>query len=582
MGSSYWAEPKEPRDQLRMLYPTLEDVVEPDAEIRVFEALLEEVDWRPWEAKYDGKRGQPPVHPRLLAGAILYGLTKRARSSREVERATRHWTDMMWFLEGRTLDHSTICEFRERFGEELLGLFKEMGQRASAGREAGRWVAVDGTRVRAHSARQGARTAKRLRESLSRVGAQREALLSEMARRDASDDAAEALEEAEEDGGDVSRMRQHLEKLEAQQAKLSRALAIAEQRDAAKQAHDGPKATAVRVPVTDPEAHVLPHKEGGFGPNWTATVAVDIASGALLDARVVEGSEEASALVPAVEAVRQIHGRDPEALLADGNFSTGPALQGLDQEGVALLSPSPPTVDPSVAREDLSQPVEAERHQDLPTEGRGEKIRLSHEAFVYDAPNDCYYCPQGQVLRRVQSETRRDKSGQAYQRWRYRCAECSGCPLAPRCLKGEAKGRTVIRDEYQPYRDQLARRMEDPAAQALYKKRAPVAEGVFGYIKYVMGVRQFLYRGTRKVDAEWRWICTAFNVGKILRRARAKALVSAPDEPTGSGAAAEGQGGEAESPGGGLKNPGRPATALVLAFGALWRALAPHALPAPA
>ena len=44
-----------------------------------------------------------------------------------------------------------------------------------------------------------------------------------------------------------------------------------------------------------------------------------------------------------------------------------------------------------------------------------------------------------------------------------------------------------------------------------------MVEGVFGVIKHAMGVRRFLLRGLEKVRAEWTWVCTAFNLKKLLR-----------------------------------------------------------------
>jgi hypothetical protein len=32
-----------------------------------------------------------------------------------------------------------------------------------------------------------------------------------------------------------------------------------------------------------------------------------------------------------------------------------------------------------------------------------------------------------------------------------------------------------------------------------------------------MGVRQFLLRGLENVRTEWRWVCTAFNLQKLLK-----------------------------------------------------------------
>jgi len=45
--------------------------------------------------------GQPPIHPRVMAGGILYGLSLGIRSSRKVEDACVNRFDFKWLMEGR-------------------------------------------------------------------------------------------------------------------------------------------------------------------------------------------------------------------------------------------------------------------------------------------------------------------------------------------------------------------------------------------------------------------------------------------------------------------------------------------------
>jgi transposase len=118
---SYWAKPKRPRDQILMFSPSLEDTIPADHAVRQLDSTLRSIDWSEWEARYHGHRGQPPLHPRLVAGAILYGLMVGIRSSRKVEDATRNRVDFIWLLEGLTIDHATVASFRTRFPDELKG-----------------------------------------------------------------------------------------------------------------------------------------------------------------------------------------------------------------------------------------------------------------------------------------------------------------------------------------------------------------------------------------------------------------------------------------------------------------------------
>jgi len=527
MSNSPWAKPVEPRHQAVLLGPTLDERIPPNDDIRRLDALLNEVDWSAWEKKYDLRRGQPPIHPRLVAGTILFCLMRGFRSSRRMEDATGRRIDMMWFLEGRTIDHSTLCEFQQKFAEELPPLFAEIGRRAAAlrPRKEAVCVGVDGTRERANSDRHGARTAASLERRLKEVADKSEALLRELATTDLLDAATEALEAGDEtlaDKADAAAIHAQLEALEHQRTKLQTALERARERDEAKQRNDGPSATPVRVPVTDSDAHLLPNKEGGYAPNYTAMVVVDLNSGAILDASIADGGDEAGALAPTVKAAGECLDAPVEAVVADGNFATGENLEHFDgAEGRATLySPATPTVAPAAIRDDPTQPVEENKWNDLPVNrhAKTKTTTLAREAFLYDASADCFYCPQGRRLRCASREDRATRKGGRVARRRYKCDNCDDCPLSSRCRgPGGVRPRTVSRDEHQPYRDNLVKRMSDPASKALYARRAPMVEGVFGVIKHVMDVRRFLTRGRAKVACEWKWVCMAFNTRKILR-----------------------------------------------------------------
>jgi len=88
--------------------------------------LLSTYDWRVWEARYCGCHGQPAIHPRVVAGVLLYGLTQGIRSSHRLEWACGHAVDFMWLAESRVIDHSTLCAFRKTFRHELKDIFRHL------------------------------------------------------------------------------------------------------------------------------------------------------------------------------------------------------------------------------------------------------------------------------------------------------------------------------------------------------------------------------------------------------------------------------------------------------------------------
>lgn len=61
----------------------------------------------------------------------------------------------------------------------------------------------------------------------------------------------------------------------------------------------------------------------------------------------------------------------------------------------------------------------------------------------------------------------------------------------------------------------MADKLRTAEGRALYRKRMQSVEPVFGIIKQVLGFRQFLLRGLKKVTGEWTLVCTAYNLKRL-------------------------------------------------------------------
>jgi hypothetical protein len=66
-----WSKPKGCREQAEMISPSLDQTIPVGHKIRRLETLLLKVNWSSWEDQYDKTKGQPPIHPMIIAGAIL-------------------------------------------------------------------------------------------------------------------------------------------------------------------------------------------------------------------------------------------------------------------------------------------------------------------------------------------------------------------------------------------------------------------------------------------------------------------------------------------------------------------------------
>ena len=502
-----WAQARIGRTERELMSASLDERIGQDHGIRMLDALLRELDWTEWEASYqrDGA-GRPPIHPQQMCAAILYGLIKRIRSLRELEEATRVRIDFQWLLEGRVVDHTTFGTFKKRFDGKIQELFKQISRKAADLRGATlEEVVVDGSRLRADSDRHGARTARGLEKRLEKLEERLSSDLEKLAEEEKSEP-----EECEE-------LEKEIQRLKAQRQKLEAALKEARRRDELKRAKDGAKASPVRVSVSDLDSYVMPNKEGGYAPNYTPVVAVESEHGLIVAAEVAEANAEAATVEDLLDEASQVGKGEPERILFDGGFASGSNLEELDQRGVDVYASCSSSGEGNPAmRRNPSEPIAEERLKDLPKRGG----KFERAAFFYDASGDCYYCPQGRQVNRYRTIKRKDGNGGSIEVVEYRCTDCDTCPLAEQCLSGKAKRRTISRDKYQAFRDELAEKMSSPEAAQIYARRAPVVEGTFGTIKSGLGIRRFARRGMGKVRAEWHWICAAFNLIKLLKAAQ--------------------------------------------------------------
>lgn len=500
------------RRQITLFSPTLDESIGPDHPVRLYDEILAQCQWADWENRYCLTVGQPPIHPRILASIILYGLGRGIRSSRFLEYLCGNAMDYIWLARGHQPDHSTLCKFRNRFEKELKGLFRQIAQVAIDMKLASLvTIALDGSRVRANSSRHTTAGRKTIEENLGNLEAQIEKLFAEMAQNDARDKNL---------FGQASscKLPRELSNLKARQERLNRALeAVKKKQDQADKV-SGPDKKAPRVAVTDPDGEILPNKEGGYAPNYTVMAATENEGGFIMDADVIIGSDEGGQTLETVDRLEENFEQKPGNLTADTTFSSGENLAGLEERGVTAYMPQfnrPDQTNNPACREDPAEPVASEDWERLPRDAQSKKLHRA--AFVFDEQANGYYCPMGRKLGFIGKHTKPRKHGPA-QYQAYRSQDCSGCALSQQCLNGKKLPRTVYREQHEPLREALDKRMASSAGKALYRRRNWMAETPFAIIKAIMNLRQFSTRGIDKVKTEWLWTCTGFNLAKLVRR----------------------------------------------------------------
>ena len=514
-----WVPPVESRDQLVLFPQKLDDSLPADHPVRQLDAILNQLDWSLWESKYKSwGAGRPPIHPRVMASILLYGILMRIRASRQLEDSLTMRLDFRWLAEGRSIDHTTLSEFRRKHHEQLQQVFVQVGLLAkAAGILKLEELAFDGTKIRANNSRSAklkTDTLKTRRDELLRKYNEHVAAAERLDAKPSSRD------HDSDDPPSPTPPSKVLDKIKSSLQEVQRALAEVDRLESSEEVV--PK----QLPTTDLECRVTPNKHGGFAPNYTPAAMVDTQSGLIVATQVIAGTNEKAMLPPALDQVQEDFNAAPQRVLADGIFSHSTNLAELAARGIELYSPVDVQADNPAIREDPTQPVPADQIENLPRKQTNGKKQFAKTAFVYDADQDVYFCPNGKRLQYNSKCVEKAVDGTQVESRRYQASpsDCQACTLQQRCITAKrAKFRQVQHDQFEPLRAQLQQRMASSAGREIYARRMAPGERPFAVIKRLMGGCQFLTRGLQNAKQEWRWLTLAFNLKFLMPRIGARA-----------------------------------------------------------
>ena len=457
------------REQVSLQIRCVDDMVASDAYVRVLDEVMDELDYSALKCRYPGG-GRPAHPPHLLCRLWVYAYTVGVRSARELSRRLETDLAFMWLARELRIDHETLSNFRRRFGEELKGIFKQtvvLAQEADLVSLA--HVAIDGTKIAAHAERW-MKDSDGLDRALSRLDERIDKLLAESDAADAAED--EALGRARGD-------------------EVSKELATAQRRrERIREAKEYLEEHGLdRVSVTDPEAP-LQKTQDGKRPGYNCQAAVDAEAGIIVAESVSVSQNDRHEFFGVADSVVETTGRAPSEFAADSGYYSPETLMALE------------------SRDDVNAQI---RPQLTGDEQAG---RFEYHDFEYDSERDEYRCPGGGVLSFEKTVERRGTRSRSY-----RClgSACKSCEFRGQCLRGDGRRRSILVPPHGSALTKLRRKAETAAGQAASLLRKCTVERVFGVIKAVMGLRQFLLRGLAGAAIEFRLAAIATNVQKLAR-----------------------------------------------------------------
>ena len=298
--------------QMTMGIWSIEGEVAANSPARFIEVFVESLDMGALEIKRakPAQTGRPPYAPQDLLKLYLYGYLNGIRSSRKLERECGRNIELFYLLNRLAPDHNTIADFRKENRKALKKVFlvfvracKDMKLMDA------KTLCLDGTTIRAVNGKKKAVSEEIAQKKLEYAKAQLEAVERYLETLDENDLHEKKLNKPMA----LDLDKNHLPDPE----KLKERIAFHEQ--CLKELAESERGALL---FTDPEAGMMPAKEGGIKACYNVQTAVDAGSHMIVDFDVTNNSSDRGTINPTIEKCKRELGLDSVKVIADKGYES--------------------------------------------------------------------------------------------------------------------------------------------------------------------------------------------------------------------------------------------------------------------
>ena len=502
-------------NQWRFIPILFDDLFPKDHPIAQLLSVIRGLDLKEFDENYKNDTeagGRPAVPPERILAVIIYSLLYGGISMRNLQRELSVRADLMYLSGGMDIDHTTLSVFRKRHHQAILKLFS---QTVFVGAQAQLidldTVCIDSTKIKGWANRRDIGGREELARRYEHI-------------RELCEKRYREWQECEEQE-EKKALKKRVDRVSRLKGKIKKAYQFLQEHPERKRVH-----------LNEPDADWQKDGSKGFVVGYNTQMAVDSKSQMIVYEDVVVNQSDTYQGVPIVEAIEEQKQRicqtktEEVKYVMDCGYSSGESLKALEERDVYMP-------DQQFTRLSGGKKKPEERDGVIgPPPVKGQESRFDGKSleFRYDAETDRFECPWGQTLT---YRRERKLGGTPYRS--YRKSGCGGCRFRARCLgcrSTSASKELWVRVSELPrlkvkrirtfrstksglsgFELALAMRakLSTKEGKAVYAKRFPVSEGVFGAVKGIRKGGSFLRRGLDRVREEWAERCIAHNIAKI-------------------------------------------------------------------
>ena len=223
--------------------------------------------------------------------------------------------------------------------------------------------------------------------------------------------------------------------------------------------------------------------------NYLAQISVDTAHHVITQIQSDYADNKDSQCLPSllentISNLRQ-QGLEIEEVLADAGYSSGEALQALEDNQITGY---------------------------IPNFGQ---YKPSREGFTYDQHKDEYSCSRGAKL--PYKKTYANSKGYWMKQYRSSRHHCMQCPIRTTCIGAAGKEKKIEDTVDKHLYDRMHQRMQTEKAKQMKKIRQSTVEPVLGTLINYLSMRRVNTRGIRQADKCMLMAAVAYNLKKLLK-----------------------------------------------------------------
>jgi transposase len=307
------------REQLQMLPPSIEQYIDQEAPVRVYDAFVEALDLAALGIQINPTReGNPAYDPRAMLKLLVYGYSYGVRSSRKLEREVYYNLSFIWLMGGLRPDHKTIAEFRRGNKAALKQALTQCVKLClKLDLIAGNILFVDGSKIRGNAAIKNTWDQDKCRKVLEKAEQRIAEILAEAESMDQAEEGLPSLTSLPSELTKASNLKQRVEEIMGElQASGHKSLN-----------------------TVDPECNRMNSLEGTHA-GYNAQVVVDDKQGLIVEADVVRNNNDLGQFSAQIAQAVDILGKLPQVGVADSGYSDTPDLVKIDRQQIQVIVPS--------------------------------------------------------------------------------------------------------------------------------------------------------------------------------------------------------------------------------------------------